>query len=113
MQLQRILLACSTGLLMLASFLPSRAAEKKNPPQARAALAPRTSTLAHTYVVTDPQKLPAMPLPGGGFALVFLNGIYQTAGVDYTLSSANTVSVKTTLAAGDRVTLVGLGLAPQ
>lgn len=105
MKLSAVSLCAGTLALISSSFLPAAAPKT---------LKPRVATLSHTYVVgANPAQFAPVGLPSAGLVMVFLNGLYETAGVDYNVSASNTVAFVNPLTAGDRVTVVGLALAPQ
>lgn len=58
-----------------------------------------------TYVVTNPANFPSLPLPAR--TQVFLNGLYLTPQIDYTVSGAS-FKLTAPLGAGDRVSVVDL-----
>lgn len=57
----------------------------------------------NTYVVSDPDTFPALRKPPKWD--VFINGLYATPNVDYTVLGA-TLKITATLNAGDRVSVV-------
>jgi hypothetical protein len=57
-----------------------------------------------TYYVTDAAAFPALPFPPG--SLLFRNGLFQTAGIDYELASGQFAFQAGFLSNGDGIAVV-------
>ena len=78
---------------LLAQQKPNLAIAGSNPPAA-------------TYVVSDPNTFPALPMPAKG--LVVWNGLVLTPVIDYTVLNGQTVKLTRPISQGDRITIFDL-----